>query len=112
MTILQEAHTAMSSLLHSRSTRQQTQGRMPSAESKERLRGGKKSRFVVVCICFLRLEKQRHNTENSKQIFPEKELRGLSPNFHIHVSVSDLYIPTIDLAILVLENMWTDPGNV
>jgi hypothetical protein len=23
--------------------------------------------------------------------FPEKELRGLSPNFHIHVSVSDLY---------------------
>ncbi len=27
-----------------------------------------------------------------KQIFPEKELRGLSPNFHIHVSVSDWYI--------------------
>jgi hypothetical protein len=23
------------------------------------------------------------------------ELRGLSPNFHIHVSVSDLYIPRI-----------------
>ncbi len=22
---------------------------------------------------------------------------GLSPNFHIHVSVSDLYIPTMDL---------------
>jgi hypothetical protein len=28
-------------------------------------------------------------------IFPEKELRGLSPNFHIHVSVSDLYFPRI-----------------
>jgi hypothetical protein len=27
---------------------------------------------------------QRHNTKNSKQIFPEKELRGLSPNLHIH----------------------------
>ncbi len=27
-------------------------------------------------------------------IFPEKELRGLSPNFYIHVSVSDLYNPT------------------
>jgi hypothetical protein len=26
---------------------------------------------------------QRHNTGNSKQIFPEKELRDLSPNFHI-----------------------------
>ncbi len=24
---------------------------------------------------------QKHNTENSKQIFPEKELRGLSPKF-------------------------------
>jgi hypothetical protein len=55
---------------------------------------------------------QRHNTENLKQIFPEKELRGLSPNFHIHVSVSDLYITTISLPILVLENMCTDPGNI
>jgi hypothetical protein len=34
-------------------------------------------------------------TENSKQLFPEKELSSLSPNFHIHVSVSDLYIPRI-----------------
>ncbi len=25
-------------------------------------------------------------------VFSEKKLRGLSPNFHIHVSVSDLYI--------------------
>ncbi len=41
----------------------------------------------------------------------KKKLRGHSPNFHIHVSVSDLYIPTIDLPILLQENMWTDPGN-
>jgi hypothetical protein len=43
----------------------------------------------------------------------EKELHGLSPNFHIHVSVSvsDLYIPTIGLPILLQENMWTDLGN-
>ncbi len=33
---------------------------------------------------------QRQNTEISKQIFPEKEYQGLSPNFHIHASVSDL----------------------
>jgi hypothetical protein len=33
---------------------------------------------------------QRHNIENSKQMFPEKELRCHSPNFHIHVYVSDL----------------------
>ncbi len=35
---------------------------------------------------------QRHGIENSKQIFPEKKLRGHSPNSNIHVSVSDLYI--------------------
>ncbi len=46
---------------------------------------------------------QRTNTENLKHIFPEKELRGYSPNFHIHVSVCDLYIPTIDLPILLQE---------
>ncbi len=55
---------------------------------------------------------QRHNTENSKQISLKKELRGLSPNFHIHVSVNDLYIPTIGLPFLLMENMWTEPGNI
>ncbi len=55
---------------------------------------------------------QRHNTKNLKQIFPEKQLCGLSPNFHIHVSVSDFYIPTIGLPILLQEKMWTDPGNI
>jgi hypothetical protein len=35
---------------------------------------------------------QRHNTENSKQIFPGKELHGYSPHSYIHVSVSDLYV--------------------
>jgi hypothetical protein len=55
---------------------------------------------------------QRHNAENSKQILPENESRGLSPNFHIHVSVSPLYIPTIGLPILLQENMWADPGNI
>jgi hypothetical protein len=43
-------------------------------------------------------------------MFPEKELRGHSPNFHINVSVSDLDIPSIDLPILLLENIWTHPG--
>ncbi len=46
---------------------------------------------------------QRQNAENLKQIFPEKEYRGLSPNFHIHVSVSELYIPTIGLPVLLEE---------
>jgi hypothetical protein len=55
---------------------------------------------------------QRTNSENSKQIFPEKELRGHSPNFHIHVSVSDLYTPTIDLPILLQEICGPIPGNI
>jgi hypothetical protein len=33
----------------------------------------------------------------------EKEYRGLSPNFHIHAFVSDLYIPTMGLPILLEE---------
>ncbi len=36
-----------------------------------------------------------HCNGNSVYIFLFGELRGLSPNFHIHVSVSDLYIPWI-----------------
>jgi hypothetical protein len=40
---------------------------------------------------------------------PRNEFRSLSPNIHIHVSVSNLYIPTIGLPILLQENMWADP---
>jgi hypothetical protein len=45
---------------------------------------------------------QRQNTEILKQK-PEKEYRGLSPNFHIHASVRELYIPTIGLPTLLEE---------
>ncbi len=48
---------------------------------------------------------QRYNTENWKQIFPEKELHGHNHNFYIHVSVSDLYIPTIDLHTVGAESL-------
>ncbi len=54
-------------------------------------------------LCSFEPALQWTNTENSKQIFPQKELRGHSPNFHIHLSVSDLYIPTIDLPTLLQE---------
>ncbi len=47
---------------------------------------------------------QRQNAENLKQIFPEKEYRGLlSPSIHIHVSVSELYIPTMGLPVRLEE---------
>jgi hypothetical protein len=45
---------------------------------------------------------QRQNAENWKQIF-QKEYRGLSPNFHLHVSVSEIYIPTMGLPVLLEE---------
>jgi hypothetical protein len=51
---------------------------------------------------------QRHNTKNLKEIFPEKELRCRSPNFHIHVYVSDLYISRIGPHIFLHQNRQTD----
>jgi hypothetical protein len=40
------------------------------------------------------------------------KLRGLVSNSYIHVSVSDLFIHTIDLPILLQENRWTDRENI
>jgi hypothetical protein len=53
-----------------------------------------------------------HCNANPIYVFPEKELRGLSPNFHIYVSVSDVYIPRIDPHIFLQQNRQTDPGNI
>ncbi len=53
---------------------------------------------------------QRHITENSKQIFPEKEFHGYSPNSYIHVSVSYLYIYLIGLPILLKDNTVGGPN--
>jgi hypothetical protein len=50
-----------------------------------------------------------HNIENSKQIFPGKELRGYSPNSNIHVSGRDLYISLIGLPILLLLKLGLRP---
>ncbi len=47
-----------------------------------------------------------------KQVFLELKLHGFVPNFHIHVSVSDLYIPTTDAPILLQQSRWTDRGNL
>jgi hypothetical protein len=40
-----------------------------------------------------------HCNENPTYVFLFWEKRGLSPNFHIHVSVSDFYSPRIGLHI-------------
>jgi hypothetical protein len=42
-----------------------------------------------------------HCKEDPVYVFPEMKLRGLVPNFHVCVSVSDLYIPSIGPPILL-----------
>ncbi len=53
-----------------------------------------------------------HCNENPIYVFLYWELRGLSLNFHIHVSVSDLYIPRIRPHIFLQQNRQTDPWNI
>jgi hypothetical protein len=50
-----------------------------------------------------------HCNENLIYVFPEKELRGLGPNLHFHVSVSALhvYIPRIYPHIFLQQNRQT-----
>ncbi len=53
-----------------------------------------------------------HCKEISIYVFPEKELRGFSPNFHIHASVSDQYISRIGPPIFLEQNRQTDRGDI
>ncbi len=53
-----------------------------------------------------------HCTENPIYVFPEMKLRGLVPNYYIHVSVSYLYIPRIGLPIWLQQNRQTNPGDL
>jgi hypothetical protein len=53
--------------------------------------------FQYLCaVCIPRCK------EDPIYVFPEMKLRGLFPTSHIHVSVSDKYIPRIGLPILLL----------
>jgi hypothetical protein len=53
-----------------------------------------------------------HCKENPIDEFLFWEMHGLSPNFHNHVSISDLYIPRIGPHISLQQNKQTDPGNL
>jgi hypothetical protein len=79
-----------------------------AAHRGERLRERGKLCNCPSCVGWHAL--QRVNIENSKQKFPVKELRGLRSKFHIHLSVSDLYIHRISLPILAagkyLDQFW------
>jgi hypothetical protein len=51
-----------------------------------------------------------HCNENPIYVFPEKELCQF-PNFHIHVSVRDLYILKISPHIFLQQNQQTNHGK-
>ncbi len=48
------------------------------------------TRFAKICFLWL---PPMHCKDTIPKIFPEKELRGLSPNFHIRVSVRIFIFP-------------------
>jgi hypothetical protein len=57
-------------------------------------------------LCILRNETAQPHYQN------RVTYNGLSPNFHIHLSVTDLYIPRIGLPILLEPKKQTDPGSM
>jgi hypothetical protein len=65
-----------------------------SSKALEALEKRTKHKDIQV-ILHSEIYKNIHCNENPIYVFTEKELRGLSPDFHIHVSVSNLYTPRI-----------------
>jgi hypothetical protein len=64
------------------------------------------TKLLIIC------ELMAHCKEDSKYVFPEIKLRGLVPNFRIHTSVSDLFIPRIGPPILLQPNTQTYRVNI
>jgi hypothetical protein len=69
-----------------------------------------KATYVALCDLGHTAKTQYRKIRNKYS--QKRNFAGLSPNFHIYVSVRDLYILTIGLPILLQENVWTDPGNI
>jgi hypothetical protein len=61
-----------------------------------------------MCCCFSQCIRVTTLQRKSHYVLLFWELRGLSPNFHIHVSESDLYIPTVHFFALVREAISND----
>ncbi len=63
--------------------------------------------FLTLLLFF-----RSHCNENPIYVFLFLELRGLSPNFHIHVSVNDLYISRIGPQIFLQQIRQTAHGDI
>ncbi len=60
-----------------------------------------------------RIQGRAHRAvEDPIYVFLKMKLRGLVPNSYIHLSVSDLYNPTIGPRIFLHQIRWTDHGNI
>ncbi len=73
--------------------------------------------YIINVHSYKAFNTQRYTAKTQYRKFktntPRKGIaRSLSHNFHIYVSLIDLYIPTIGLPILLQENMWADPGDM
>ncbi len=69
------------------------------------------SHSLWILYCTSTPSSQPHCIEIWIYVIPEKELRGLSPNFNIHVSVIDLYIPPFGPPIFLQQyrySIWAD----
>ncbi len=58
-------------------------------------------RRTVIRLSSSRLSQQYTATKIPFRYYFFRELRGLSPNFHIHVSVSDLYIYIFSISVKI-----------
>jgi hypothetical protein len=67
-----------------------------------------RSAYLFCCRKYVDRSCIHGNIKFFKQIFPEKELHGLSPNFHIHVSVSDLYVYSHDRSAYSAAGKYVD----
>ncbi len=74
-------------------------------------------RYILEYISQRQIDNRYRNVyciENPIYVFSEMKLRGLVSNSYIQKSVSDLYmyIPRIDLPVLLQQARQTNPGNI
>ncbi len=72
----------------------------------------KSAQMYLSLAAFKTIFRIKHYKENPIYVLIFWKLRNLSPNFHIHVSVNDLYIPRIGPHSSLQQNRQTNPGNI
>ncbi len=83
-------------------------------EAKPYSRSSQTSSFIIVTIWFVYKKNTHIATKKTFMYSQKRNCAAFSPNFHIYVSVSDLYtcIPRICPHIFLQQNRQTDSGNI